>query len=343
MSDTFDTDGNVVADPPRRVVVNQRRVGERVFISPYRNFPEIGEPHEIEVQLEPPPLPVLYATFDPSKPTIDQTRQAAIDAIRTNFQNLPMAVPGGGTTQVQFNDAGAFGGDAGLTYAKATDTLTVAGALAVPTITAQAVTINPGSLTVQGGGSGYFIGSAGVIAQAAGASKLEVRANSGTDAAYMTFHRPNSFAAYFGLDTDNTWRVGGYSYGAASYRLLHEANSFNLNTAGQLSTGLAIVSALTVLGAAVIGGYAWKGAWNGALDFRTAQTFGVGPASTITSMAGAGGQIVRILVAGGGSIAMPASVKWADGSPTWGTTYTLISGWTDGGGTFWMSTTPFST
>lgn len=32
--------------------------------------------------------------------------------------------PGGSTTQVQFNDAGAFGGDAGLTYAKATDTLT---------------------------------------------------------------------------------------------------------------------------------------------------------------------------------------------------------------------------
>jgi hypothetical protein len=32
--------------------------------------------------------------------------------------------PGGATTQVQFNDAGAFGGDAGLIYNKATDTLT---------------------------------------------------------------------------------------------------------------------------------------------------------------------------------------------------------------------------
>jgi hypothetical protein len=39
--------------------------------------------------------------------------------------------PGGSTTQVQFNDAGAFGGDAGLTYDKATDTLS-AGLLQLP-------------------------------------------------------------------------------------------------------------------------------------------------------------------------------------------------------------------
>ena len=35
--------------------------------------------------------------------------------------------PGGLTTQVQFNDGGSFGGDAGLTYDKTTDILTVAG------------------------------------------------------------------------------------------------------------------------------------------------------------------------------------------------------------------------
>jgi hypothetical protein len=37
--------------------------------------------------------------------------------------------PGGSDTQVQFNDGGAFGGDAGLTYNKTTDALTVAGAI----------------------------------------------------------------------------------------------------------------------------------------------------------------------------------------------------------------------
>jgi hypothetical protein len=35
--------------------------------------------------------------------------------------------PGGANTQIQFNDGGAFGGDAGLTYNKTTDELTVAG------------------------------------------------------------------------------------------------------------------------------------------------------------------------------------------------------------------------
>ena len=35
--------------------------------------------------------------------------------------------PGGSTTEVQFNDAGAFGGDAGLTYDKTNDILTVTG------------------------------------------------------------------------------------------------------------------------------------------------------------------------------------------------------------------------
>ena len=37
------------------------------------------------------------------------------------------ATPGGADTQVQFNDGGALGGDAGLTYNKTTDKLTVAG------------------------------------------------------------------------------------------------------------------------------------------------------------------------------------------------------------------------
>jgi hypothetical protein len=42
----------------------------------------------------------------------------------------------------------------------------------------------------------------------------------------MGFHRVGAFAAYFGVETDNTWRVGGWSMGGASYRLLHEGNSF---------------------------------------------------------------------------------------------------------------------
>lgn len=40
--------------------------------------------------------------------------------------------PGGSDTQVQFNDGGAFGGDAGLVYNKTTDVLTLAGRLITP-------------------------------------------------------------------------------------------------------------------------------------------------------------------------------------------------------------------
>lgn len=43
-------------------------------------------------------------------------------------------------------------------------------------------------------------------------------------AALMTFHRPSAHAAFFGLDTDNNWKVGGWSMGAVAYRLWHEGN-----------------------------------------------------------------------------------------------------------------------
>jgi hypothetical protein len=46
--------------------------------------------------------------------------------------------PGGSDTQVQFNDGGTFGADAGLTYNKTTDALTVAGALTAASFTTSA-------------------------------------------------------------------------------------------------------------------------------------------------------------------------------------------------------------
>ena len=42
--------------------------------------------------------------------------------------------PAGLTTEVQFNDAGSFGGDSGFTYDKTTDTLTVAGKIIAPSL-----------------------------------------------------------------------------------------------------------------------------------------------------------------------------------------------------------------
>lgn len=56
----------------------------------------------------------------------------------------------------------------------------------------------------------------------------------------MTFHRPGNYAAYFGLDTDNNFRVGGWSMGAASYKLWHDGNLTNLN---QLTNGPGYITA----------------------------------------------------------------------------------------------------
>jgi len=47
------------------------------------------------------------------------------------FTPAAAGAPGGADTQVQFNDAGAFGGDAGLTYNKTTDALTLTSVSAV--------------------------------------------------------------------------------------------------------------------------------------------------------------------------------------------------------------------
>ena len=48
---------------------------------------------------------------------------------------------------------------------------------------------------------------------------FEARGN-GTGAAMMGFHRPGTFASYFGIDTDNVWKVGGWSMGASASRVI---------------------------------------------------------------------------------------------------------------------------
>ncbi|QDQ27704.1 hypothetical protein FNU76_15845 [Chitinimonas arctica] len=55
---------------------------------------------------------------------------------------------------------------------------------------------------------------------------LRASGNGGTaSAAVLTFLRPGSYGAYFGLDVDNKWKVGGWSAGAVAYELWHAGNS----------------------------------------------------------------------------------------------------------------------
>lgn len=61
------------------------------------------------------------------------------------------------------------------------------------------------------------------IANHGGIGAFEAKGAGG--AAAMLFHRPSVFAAYFGIDTDNKWRVGGFSYGAASYEVWNASST----------------------------------------------------------------------------------------------------------------------
>ncbi len=55
---------------------------------------------------------------------------------------------------------------------------------------------------------------------------LSIRSASGTDAASMSFHRPGSYAINMGLDTDNGFKIGGWSQGSNPY--------LQMNTSGHM-------------------------------------------------------------------------------------------------------------
>ena len=62
---------------------------------------------------------------------VDTTNKRIYIGAADGSGTLIGAAPGGSDTQIQFNDGGNLGGDSGLTYNKTTDTLTIAGDLAV--------------------------------------------------------------------------------------------------------------------------------------------------------------------------------------------------------------------
>ncbi|HWX66043.1 MAG TPA: hypothetical protein VNZ27_06370 [Rhodanobacter sp.] len=72
------------------------------------------------------------------------------------------------------------------------------------------------------------------------AQPLKVQSDAATAAA-MLFIRNGNYAGYFGIDTDNQWKVGGYSMGAGSWRVVHEGMAA-VNLPGSLTTAGAIAA-----------------------------------------------------------------------------------------------------
>jgi len=84
-------------------------------------------------------------------PVAAECVKVAAGAVEFEYGACGSGTPGGSDTQVQYNDVGAFGGDAGLTYNETTDVLTAAGGFASTGTTSGKVVLteaDPGSSTV---------------------------------------------------------------------------------------------------------------------------------------------------------------------------------------------------
>jgi hypothetical protein len=68
-----------------------------------------------------------------------------------------------------------------------------------------------------------------------GLGGIEVYSGGTTHAAFINFHKPGNFASYFGIDTDNQFAVGGWSYGAALGNM--KVGSFGVGTAASGTAG----------------------------------------------------------------------------------------------------------
>jgi hypothetical protein len=87
----------------------------------------------------------------------------------------------------------------------------------------------PINADVNSAGRQYFgagQGSGGIANAAGSLGGLECIGAGGTNAAFLCFHKPGAFAAYLGIDSDNQFKVGGWSMGANAYTLLHTGNAF---------------------------------------------------------------------------------------------------------------------
>lgn len=100
--------------------------------------------------------------------------------------------PGGSDTYVQFNDSSAFGGDAGLTYNKTTDTLTITGDLVV----------NGGDITTSSSSATLFDHTATTISIGGVATTTNIGTNANGSVinfnnGNMTFSRTGSGMVYY--------------------------------------------------------------------------------------------------------------------------------------------------
>ena len=183
--------------------------------------------------------------------------------------------PAGSDTQIQFNDGGAFGGDAGLTYNKTTDELTVAGDINLDDGGAFSTTVQ--SVTPTANRTISFPDATGTVALVSGANGTIQYNDAGTlkgNSDFVVDPDWNDAATVFtGLKLNVTDGAGGSPVGDSDSSLLdlqsggaslfkvNKNGSINIYTVGNNTpTGFGIGSPITSLIATYTGAR-----WNAAI------------------------------------------------------------------------------
>ena len=215
--------------------------------------------------------------------------------------------PGGSTTQVQFNDGGVFAGDSGLTYAKATDTLTVTGNVVGGNIRTNNLQYSNGSpyqFTTNAAGSntqvqfndGNVFGSSTNFTFNKNTNTLSATNISGT---LTTANQPN----ITGLGTLGNLSVSGTITGTIA-NANYASFAGNIITANQPNiTGLGTLGNLTVSGNITAGNVTatLSGSATGIYNIPAANISGTVPNATFATSAGSAGS------AGSATTALSAS------------------------------------
>jgi hypothetical protein len=144
--------------------------------------------------------------------------------------------PNGGVTltdnlQVNGNvGAGSLGAASSVITSMQAQTLTV-----TSTITTEYISMGGSGFLSSGRGSIVVAGGTGISSAGGSEGGLEVGNNAG-GAAKIAFHRHGAYASYFGIDTDNKWRVGGWSMSGASYEVITDGQAQTLSNKTHLSS-----------------------------------------------------------------------------------------------------------
>ena len=220
--------------------------------------------------------------------------------------------PGGSDTQVQFNDGDSFGADAGLTYNKTTDALTVAGAVTGGTLTDGTATLTSGALTGATNitGSGTITGGT-VTAAGAGSTYLRATSsNAGSGSGLYTQNATNSY--YIGA---------GAASGGSSLEFRDNTNSATrmvINSSGYVGIGtLSPTTPLEVTGTVAATSYTGDGSALTGVVADSASAGGViyensdDITSNYTLTTGKNGMSVGpITIASGVTVTVPSGQRW---------------------------------